>query len=219
MTETSASLIREVTVVLSGDPKRKDLCERIAGVYRRFPRVKEVILLYERNPAAAFNKGARMASSDVIFFAGGDVLVRYHDFLRVVDKVREDDVLFFASPPGVLDRRRRILFCSAAFAAKRETIMKHPIPEFPDFLEEILWMQDKKLKFKPYFATIYHVHIHTFSHIFRNALLRYRLRATIRRRSYLLLLLGFARIFLDSLIIYVKERISKLETVYTPARP
>jgi len=52
--------MERITVILSGDPGRKRLCERVTDWYRKISIVKEAFFLYERNPAIAFNKGAKM---------------------------------------------------------------------------------------------------------------------------------------------------------------
>ncbi len=100
----------EITVVLSGDPRRAALCERVADWYKNIAIAKEVILLYERNPAIAFNKGATVAKCNIIFCAGGDVIVKPSTLSKMASEVKEGEVLFLV--PEKLGVRRR--FCSKA---------------------------------------------------------------------------------------------------------
>ena len=205
------------TVVLSGDPRRKELCRKIAEIYRKIPGARDVLLLYERNPAIAFNKGAKIADTDILFCSGGDVLVKPLDVMRMVREVGDNEVLFIVPrrsdhPLKIIgffldfyNRRKRILFCSGAFSVKRETILKCPIPEKPDFMEEVLWPQ-KGLRFKPYFGEYYHIHLQSFSHIFNMSIKRWRARA--RGRSKFLLYAGCVKIFLESIVIYLEQRLA-----------
>ena len=83
--------------MLPGDPRRATLCERIANWYKKISIVKDVLLLYERNPAIAFNKGDRMARCNLIFCAGGDVIVTPPTISKMVSEVKEGEVLFLVS--------------------------------------------------------------------------------------------------------------------------
>ena len=59
-------------------------------------------------------------------------------------EVGDNEVLFAVS----LRRRtklQRYLFQSGAFAVKRKTIIKYPMLEEPDFLEEVYWMENRNL--------------------------------------------------------------------------
>jgi hypothetical protein len=196
--------MERITVILSGDPRRKELCERVADWYRKIPIAKEVFLLYERNPAIAFNKGARMASCDVIFCVGGDVLVKPSDIFKIAKELKEGEVLFLVSAKH--KSKRRILFQSGAFAVKKSTIIRHPIPEKPDFMEEVYWMEEKKLNFKPYFGALYHIHRHSFSHIFRMSTYRWMERVRLRKRSRFVFYIGCVKLFFESIKMYLEER-------------
>jgi len=196
--------MERVTVILSGDPRRKRLCERVAYWYRRIPIVKEVFLLYERNPAIAFNKGAKMASCDVIFCAGGDVLVKPSDVFMMAKVVKEGDVLFLVSAKR--KSKRRFLFQSGAFAVWKNTIIRHPMPEKPDFMEEVYWVKVKELNFKPYFGELYHIHKHSFSHIFRMSTYRWMTRVQLNKRSKHVFYIGCIKLFFESIKIYLEER-------------
>lgn len=198
----------EITVVLSGDPRRAALCGRVADWYKNIAIAKEVILLYERNPAIAFNKGATVAKCNIIFCAGGDVIVKPSTLSKMASEVKEGEVLFLV--PESLGVRRR--FCSKAvlFVCKT-TIIKHPIPEKPDFLEEVYWMREKELKFKPlFFGELHHIHRHSFAHIFRMSIYRWRERARLKKRSTLVFYIGCLKLFFKSIQIYLAERREKI---------
>jgi hypothetical protein len=195
----------KICVIISGDPRRKELCERFASYYRKIPGIEKVLLLYEKNPAKAFNKGATQTDCDTLFCVGGDVLVKPSDVLRMAKEVGDNEVLFAVS----LRRRtklQRYLFQSGAFAVKRKTIIKYPMPEEPDFLEEVYWMENRNLVFKPFFTNFYHIHKHSFSHIFETSIRRWGARVKLRKRSMLIFVVGSFKLFLESIKIYLKER-------------
>jgi len=198
-----------ITVVLSGDPRRAALCEKVADWYRKIAMVREAILLYERNPAIAFNKGARLANCDLIFCAGGDVVVKPLALSKMVEEVKEGEVLFLVSER--LRGKKKVLFQSGAFMVYKSTIIKHPIPEKPDFLEEVYWMEEKELKFKPFFGELHHIHRHTFSHLFKMSIYRWRERVWLRRRSKLVFYIGCLKLFFESIRTYLRERREKID--------
>lgn len=198
----------EITVVLSGDPRRAALCERVADWYKNIAIAKEVILLYERNPAIAFNKGATVAKCNIIFCAGGDVIVKPSTLSKMASEVKEGEVLFLV--PEKFRGKKKILFQSGAFCVCKTTIIKHPIPEKPDFLEEVYWMREKELKFKPFFGELHHIHRHSFAHIFRMSIYRWRERARLKKRSTLVFYIGCLKLFFESIQIYLAERREKI---------
>jgi hypothetical protein len=101
-----------------------------------------------------------------------------------------------------------IQFRSGAFIVERKDILKNPIPEYPDFLEEILWQQSAKnfLKFKPFFGYSLHLHKHAFKNIYRLNRLRTTARATLKNRGIIRRSLYALIDFEDSARIYFKER-------------
>jgi len=199
----------EITVVLSGDPRRARLCERVADWYKKISMVKDVLLLYERNPAIAFNKGARIARCDLILCAGGDVIVTPPTLSKMVSEVKEGEVLFLVSEK--FRGKKKILFQSGAFCVYRTTLIKHPIPEKPDFLEEVYWTEEKELKFKPFFGELYHIHRHSFAHICKMSIYRWRERVRLRKRSSLVFYVGCLKLFFESIRIYLEERRKRID--------
>jgi hypothetical protein len=131
-------------VVLSGDPNRKLFFENIKLLYSSYDLVNNVLLFFERNPAVSFNKGARESKSDILFCTA-DVYVSPDTIKNMIGTVFSNnaDVTFILPPKN--KAQKNIQFCSGAFAVNRQKLLNYPIPESPDFLEEILWQHSASI--------------------------------------------------------------------------
>lgn len=175
---------KTVDIVLSGDPNRKQFFENMKLLYDNYSFVNEVLLFFERNPAVSFNKAARDSTADILFCTA-DVYVPPDTIKSMINSelYGNADVVFIVPPK--CKRNKNIQFCSGAFAVDRLKMLAHPIPESPDFLEEILWQNStlETLKFKAYFGSFKHLHKHTFGHLFRFNRLRTSERAKLKHRG------------------------------------
>lgn len=193
--------------MLSGDPDRKRLFDAIYQVYSKYNTISKVFLYFERNPAKAFNRASRESEADVIFCTG-DVYMKEADISNMANQLLSGlgDVIFIVPPR--FRGKEKILFVDAGFVVRRDTMLKNPMPEEPDFLEEVLWYNQKKdtLRFQPYFGIHYHLHRNTFRHIFRQLLNRYGERAKEKKRGRLIRALAFVKMFLDSIRHYIRQR-------------
>jgi hypothetical protein len=198
----------KVDVVLSGDPNRKELFEAISQIYSKYATVTNVLLYFEKNPAKAFNRASRESDADVLFCTG-DIYLREKDMSSMVNQLHSGggDVVFIVPPR--LRGKETILFVDAGFTVKKETLLNNPMPEEPDFMEEVLWYNSKKnvLKFQPYFGTHYHLHRHKFNHILRLLRQRYGERAKAKKRGKVVRTLATVKIFLESIREYIAERL------------
>jgi hypothetical protein len=198
----------KVDVVLSGDPNRRKLFEAISQIYLKYATVTNVLLYFEKNPAKAFNRASRESDSDILFCTG-DIYLRERDMSGMVNQLLSGgaDVVFIV-PPRLMGKET-ILFVDAGFTVKKETLLNNPMPEEPDFMEEVLWYNSKKdiLNFQPYFGTHYHLHRHTFNHILRLLRQRYGERAKAKKRGNVVRTFATVKIFLESIREYVAERL------------
>ncbi len=71
-------------------------------------------------------------------------------------------------------------------------------------------MREKELKFKPFFGELHHIHRHSFAHIFRMSIYRWRERARLKKRSTLVFYIGCLKLFFESIQIYLAERREKI---------
>lgn len=175
----------KIDVVLSGDPKRAKLCKRIADFYRGKSLVKNVFLMFERNPAVAFNKGCRLAKSPVVFCVAGDVTV--YKYLGEISRfLKPNTVLYIQAEKDQKIKRDKYSFTSGAFMVHRLDLLDNPIPESPDFAEEILYPRTAKLRFEPFYTDAYiHHHKHTFREMYVKNRERTQLRAELKGRGLL----------------------------------
>jgi hypothetical protein len=199
-------LDKKVDIILSGDPNRKQFFENMKSLYYNYKFVNEVLLFFERNPAVSFNKGARDSTADILFCTA-DVYVPPNTIKSMINSklYGNADVVFIVLPR--FKRNKNIQFCSGAFTIDRLKMLAHPIPESPDFLEEILWQNSTlgTLNFKPYFGLFKHLHKHTLGHIFRFSRLRTNERAKLKHRG----IISNFYVIID-LVFSVKEFISEL---------
>lgn len=179
-----SELNRKVDVVLSGDPNRRHFFNRMKLLYNSYVTVNKVMLFFERNPAVSFNMAAKVSKADILFCTA-DVYVSPNTMKSMVDSLVNGnaDVIFVTSPK--CKKYRNLQFCSGAFAVDRLKLLNYPMPESPDFLEEILWQNSTlgTLKFKPYFGSSKHLHKHSFGHFFRFNRLRTNARAKMKCRG------------------------------------
>lgn len=177
-------LNKKIDIVLSGDPNRKQDFERIKLLYDNYSIVNEVLLLFEHNPAVSFNMAAKVSTADILFCTA-DVYVSPDTVKSMMNSIvyGDADVIFIVPPR--CKRNKTIQFCSGAFAVDRLKMLAHPMPESPDFLEEILWQNSTlgTLKVKPYFGSFKHLHKHTLGHLFRFNRLRTNERAKLKHRG------------------------------------
>lgn len=197
-----------VSVVLAGDPNRKALFEGLSRIYQKYAVVGNVLLYYEGNPAKAFNRGSRESEDDVLFCLC-DIYLKEQDMSGMVNQLLsgKGDVVFIVPPK--LREKKTILFVGAGFTVKKETLLKNPMPETPDFLEEVLWYNRNKniLSFQPYFGIHYHFHRHGFDEIFSRLRLRYGERAKIKKRSQFIQMVASVKLFFEAVLQYVGERL------------
>jgi hypothetical protein len=194
-----------VDVVLSGDPKRKVFFQKIMSLYYLYDFFTKVFLFFERNPAVSFNRAARESNADILFCTA-DLYVPLCVIQDMIHSHQSKEVTFLVDTK--LKGKSGIQFRSGAFIVERKDILKNPIPEYPDFLEEILWQQSAKnfLKFKPFFGYSLHLHKHAFKNIYRLNRLRTTARATLKNRGIIRRSLYALIDFEDSARIYFKER-------------
>lgn len=135
-------------IVICGDPKRKKLAQALYEIYTSYGEIDVVKLYYEKNPAIAFNKGAREMKVDTIIGIAGDVFVGEMELMVMIRW--ESEVVFARSPltprqkdafgfPPVWSALPVGQFISGLFKAPRELICMYPFPEFPSFVEDYLW--------------------------------------------------------------------------------
>lgn len=174
------------TVVLSGDPKRKPLFERLRRLYSNYASVDNVLLYYERSPAVSFNKGARASKSSHIFFTC-DCYVAEEVMKRMV-ALCNGSVAYLQlhkKRSGLWDIGIRA-FTSGAFAVKRENILAYPISETEDLCEEILWLHSCPLQFVPFFtshANFVHLDKHMLKHDIVGSIRTTQCRARLKKRG------------------------------------
>jgi len=194
--------LKPLSVVLSGDPKRKLLFNQIKKYYQRHPFIDQVFLLFNKNPAISFNQGTKLSKTNTILYTA-DVYIPYETINKLQMNAADNKILFLIPPT----EKRTIQFCSGAFITTKKTMIKNPMPETPDFMEEILYQQNKKLTFKPYQTTYIHAHKHTLNHIIKFRVERYLLRARIKKTKSPRKLVGLIKLTLESIMLYLKERI------------
>ena len=203
---TLDGLDRKVDVVLSGDPRRRQFFEHMKLLYDSYGFVNEVLLLFERNPAVSFNMAAKVSTADILFCTA-DVYVPPNTIKSMINsKLYGNADVVFIVPPSC-KRNRNFQFCSGAFAVDRLKLLAYPIPESPDFLEEILWQNSTlgTLKFEPHFGSFKHLHKHTLGHLFRFNRLRTNERAELKHRGTM----ANFYVIID-LVVSVKEFIAEL---------
>lgn len=194
----------KLDIILSGDPERIGLCGAIAKAFAKYHR-GNVFLMLERNPALAFNKGAKLAETEYILCCAGDLYVSTSALEQV--KPKEDTVFYIQKNMDKKRQRNSRSFTSGAFIINRKRLLKQPIPISPDFAEEVLFPRATKLKFKPFFSDAYvHFHLHTFSQIFEKDFKRTMLRAILKGRGILAFFYVFPISFLESVNSYLVER-------------
>jgi hypothetical protein len=194
--------LKPLSVVLSGDPKRKPLFNQIKKYYQRYPFIDRVFLLFNKNPAISFNQGTKLSKTNTILYTA-DVYIPYETINKLQMHAADNKILFLTAPT----EKRTIQFCSGAFITTKKTMIKSPMPETPDFMEEILYQQNKKLTFKPYQTTYIHAHKHTLNHIIKFRVERYLLRARIKKTKSPKKLAGLIKLTFESIMIYLEERI------------
>jgi hypothetical protein len=194
-----------VDVVLSGDPKRKVFFQKIMSLYYLYNFFNRVFLFFERNPAVSFNRAARESNADILFCTA-DLYVPLCVIQDMIQSHQSKEVTFLVDTN--LKGKSGIQFRSGVFIVERKDILKNPIPEYPDFLEEILWQQSAKnfLKFKPFFGYSLHLHKHAFKNIYRLNRLRTKARAILKGRGVIRRSLYALIDFEDSARIYFHER-------------
>lgn len=188
---------------MSGDPKRKPLFNQIKKYYQRHPIIDQVFLLFNKNPAISFNQGTKFSKTDTILYTA-DVFIPYETINKLQAHAANNKILFLTPPT----EKRTIKFSSGAFITTKKTLINNPMPETPDFMEEILYQQNKKLNFEPYKTTYVHAHKHTLTHIIKFRVERYFLRAKIKKTKSLKKLAGLIKLTFESIMIYLEERIA-----------
>lgn len=194
--------MKSLSVVLSGDPKRKPLFSQIKDYYQKHPLVEKVFLLYTRNPAISFNQGTQLSETEKILYTA-DVYIPYETINKIEPCAADGQILFLIPPT----KKQDVHFCSGAFITTKKTVLNNPIPEEPDFMEEILYQQNKKLKFKAYPAKFVHAHKHSLGHIIKLRNERYLLRCALKETNDFKKILGITKLALESIFLYFKERI------------
>jgi len=128
----------KIEVVVSGDRSRRQLGESIAKAYTGYLIVDRVWLMYERNPAIAFNKGARSSQNALILFCGGDCIIDERNMTRLVEVLLiSKKKVAYANPGNWKENYIPSGFVSGMFVAFRDFVLDHPFIEWPDFCEEI----------------------------------------------------------------------------------
>ncbi len=197
------TLLKSLSVVLSGDLKRKLLFNKIKKYYQRHPIVDQVFLLFNDNPAISFNQGTKLSKTNTVLYTA-DVYIPYETINKLQVLVDDNKILFLIHPT----KKRPIHFCSGAFMTTKKTMIKNPMPKTPDFMEEILYQLNKKLTFEPYQTTYLHAHKHTLSHVIKGGVERYILRARIKKTKFPRKLAGLVKLTFGLTLLSLKERIS-----------
>jgi hypothetical protein len=197
----------KVDIILSGDPDRKQFFENMKLLYESYSFINTVWLFFERNPAIPFNRASRESAADVLFCTA-DVYVPPSTIRKMIETVAggKADVVFIL--PSSCKRNENLQFCSGAFAVNRVTLLKFPMPESPDFLEEILWQNSTlgKLSFKPHFAFFEHLHKHTIGHLFHFNRLRTNERAKLKNRGRIANFFVFIDLFVSTRSFIFEQR-------------
>jgi len=138
---------KSIGIVISGDPGRKPLCEFLFHMYESYFYTDEILLLYRKNPAIAFNEAARRFSSEAFVGIAGDVFVGETELLQFID--HQSTVVHLWQPLEPIRRTSYIYpfpwtetvkpFVSGLFRCPRSLVVDNPFPEEPSFSEDILW--------------------------------------------------------------------------------
>jgi hypothetical protein len=125
----------DVDVAIAGDPRRKQQSKRLASQFRSFKHATDVYLMFEKNPACAFNKAiSLLVDSDYVVLSAGDIWLTESDFLSLLDHASLASVVFADQGSDSTPERG---FCTGLVLARTDFVRAHPFVEWPSFCEEI----------------------------------------------------------------------------------